>query len=70
MSLSPQERKAMVKQRRGLQRRIARRLAVSESHLSLAIAGKRPASDRIKRAVARSLGLPLDEVFPREVGAE
>lgn len=64
MPLTPQERKAKVKARKGLQRRIARQLGVSEVHISLVVAGEREGSDRVKRAISRALRLPVDEVFP------
>lgn len=66
MPLSVEDRKAKIKSRRGLQKRIADKLGVSEGHLSLVISGKRPASDREKREIARRLRLPIDEVFPPE----
>jgi transcriptional regulator with XRE-family HTH domain len=66
MPLSAEDRKAKVKARKGLQRSIARRLKVSETHVSLVVAGQRDASDRVKKEIARRLKLPVEEVFPAE----
>lgn len=64
MPLSAEDRKAKVKARKGLQRSIARRLGLSETHISLVVAGEREGSDRVKREIARRLRLPVEEVFP------
>lgn len=64
MPLSVEDRKAKLKARRGLQKRIAQKLGVSQGHLSLVISGKRPPTDREKREIARRLKLPIEEVFP------
>lgn len=64
MPLSDADRKAKIKSRRGLQKRIADKLGVSQGHLSLVISGKRPPTDREKKEIARRLRLPVDEVFP------
>ena len=64
MPLSIADRKAKLKARRGLQKSIAKKLGVSEGHLSLVISGKRDPTEREKREIARRLKLPPDEVFP------
>jgi transcriptional regulator with XRE-family HTH domain len=66
MPLTADERKARMKATRGLQRKVARQLGVSEQHISLVVAGERDGSDRVQLAVAKALRLPVDEVFPRE----
>lgn len=66
MPLSALERKSLVRSQKGLQARIARKLKISENHVSLVLSGEREASDRVKKEIARRLKLPVEEVFPVE----
>lgn len=66
MPLTAAERKAMVRAKKGLQARVARKLGISEAHVSLVVSGEREASDRVKKEIARRLKLPVEEVFPVE----
>jgi transcriptional regulator with XRE-family HTH domain len=63
MPITSEERKARVKAKKGLQRRIARKLGLSETHVSLVASGEREGSDRLKREIARGIGLSVAEAF-------
>lgn len=67
MSVTVDERKKLFREQRGLQRRIAKRARVSPNHISLVVRGERVGSEKVKRAIARGLGLPVEQVFPLEV---
>lgn len=67
MPLTTEQRKAMVRSRKGLQRRVAKKLGLSEPHISLVVSGDREGSERVKKEIARGLKLPVDEVFPVDV---
>lgn len=64
MSLTNDERKALVKAKRGRVSRIARQAGVSQSYVSHVIAGRMTGSPRIRSRIARAIGLSVDDVFP------
>jgi hypothetical protein len=69
MPLSPLERKAALVMAQVKQSAIARSVGLSQAYVSDVIAGNRR-SEKIERAVAAAIGLPVDEVFePRESAA-
>lgn len=68
MALTNEQRKAMVRGKKGLQARIARKLGISETHVGLVVSGEREGSDRVKKEIARRLKLSVEEVFPTHAG--
>lgn len=64
--MSPREIRAELVLRGIKQREIADALGVSETVVSLVIDRKRR-SQRVQRAIARAIGRPVHEVFPKEV---
>ena len=64
MPLTVEERKSRFKAKRGLQRRIARKLAVSEAHISKVVHGRIDGSPRVRLAIARHLNMKVSDVFP------
>jgi len=58
------ERKAYFAKRRGLQKDVARKLKMSEWHVSTVIDGSRVGGPRVKAEIARRMRLPVDVVFP------
>lgn len=64
MTLSATERKAKLVMAHVSQAEVARKLGVSVGHVSEVVRGQRR-SPRVERAVAESLGMPVEEVFGR-----
>ncbi|OUN00482.1 MAG: hypothetical protein BAA04_08260 [Firmicutes bacterium ZCTH02-B6] len=64
--MTPREIRAALILRGVKQRDVAQELGVSEAIVSQVISRKRT-SERIERAIARAIGRPVHEVFPKEV---
>lgn len=61
--MNAHERKVELFKKKVTLAQIAREISVSQSHVSLVIAG-RSISARVQAAIAEKIGLPVDEVFP------
>ncbi len=65
--LTDTERKRLMKQKRGRQRDLARKLQISEGYLSQVISGKEIGAPHIRAGIARALRRPISQVFPPRV---
>jgi transcriptional regulator with XRE-family HTH domain len=51
----------------GSQSDLAQRLDISESLLSLIVAGKRPVKPKLARRIAKLTGIPIEALLPSEM---
>lgn len=65
VTLTPLERKAHLVLKRTRYSDIARQLGCTQGHVGQVASGKRR-SERVERAIAHAIGMPLAKVFPAQ----